>query len=69
VSLEGFSREHQRGDSLESFSGVCLWRDALRYHTACVTGRCLSEISEITIVGPHFFDAAFKKTRNESGHT
>jgi hypothetical protein len=67
VSLEGFSREYQRGDSLESFSGVFLWRDVLRYHTACVTGRCISGIPEITIVGPHFFDAAVKKTRNKSG--
>ena len=55
MSLEGFSREYQRGDSLESFSGVCLWRDALRHHTACVTGRCISGIPELTIVGPHFF--------------
>ena len=67
ASLEGFSREYQRGDSLESFSGVFLWRDVLRYHTACVTGRCISGIPEITIVGPHFFDAAVKKTRNKSG--
>jgi hypothetical protein len=29
-SLEGISREYQRGDSLESFSGVCLWKDFLR---------------------------------------
>ena len=55
VSLEGFSREYQRSDSLESFSGVFLWRDVLRYHTACVTGRCISGIPESAIVEPHFF--------------
>ena len=47
VSLEGFSREYQRGDSLESFSGVCLWRDFLgnirgvtlgRVSQGCVSG-------------------------------
>ena len=52
-------------------SGKFLWgvspKDGLRYHTACVTGRCISGIPELTLVGPHFFDAAVKKTRNKSG--
>ena len=38
-SLEGFSREYQRGDSLESFSGVCLWRDFLGNIRAVTLGR------------------------------
>ena len=54
-NIRGMTSEYQRGDSLESFSGVCLWRDALRCHTACVTGRCISGIPELTIVGPHLF--------------
>ena len=33
MSLAGILREYQRGDSLESFSGVCLWKDFSReYH-------------------------------------
>ena len=40
-SLEDFSREHQRGDSLESFSGVCLWRDFIE--CCCVSLEGFSE--------------------------
>ena len=29
MSLERFFKEYPRGDSRESFSGVCLWRDFL----------------------------------------
>ena len=47
ASLKGFSREYHRGDSLESFSGVCLWKDFLwnirgvtlwRVSLGCVSG-------------------------------
>ena len=66
VSLERFS-ENIRGMPLWKVSLGCVSEGRLRYHTACVTGRCISGIPEITIVGPHFFDAAVKKTRNKSG--
>jgi hypothetical protein len=54
-SLEGFSREYHRGDSLESFSGVCLWQELLRnirgvtlwrVSLECVSGGIFSGISQ-----------------------
>ena len=45
MSLERFSREYQRGDSRESFSGVCLCRDFLGNIRGMTSGEFLWGVS------------------------